>query len=951
MILQPRYRASFVCHFPLFVFLAWSPARPAAAAELAQPVLVADFTPGGGKADFRPEGILASGGKFYFSGSDVRHGIEPWVSDGSPAGTRLLGDLCPGTCWSYPENFIEVGDTVIFNTRFTETLYAVKNGKVEALAELGDPYPNFTRLGGILFVLYQQNYVRFVLRTDGTRAGTRLSQDFCSDLGCIWPEGLTAVGNRLYYWRLGQLFQMFAEGDSRPIAALTYPAYSFTPLDATRIVFNSCLEYLSSCPAWVTDGTSAGTRPLETEPDVDSIAYLFFPWRGRIYYINATFAIVSTDGTPEGTRVESDFVGNEPRVLAGNDDYLLYSFTSDSGPSGVATLLAVDTAGNQVELLGNVSRPELLGQLGSKIFMSYRREGSAFVAVTDGTPTGTFELVQGSASRSSTIFGGYLYFGLDAGPPIGPGLWRTDGSVAGTRQIDLGLFEPHSSFIEPYRVGNALLLFGELRFSRTPWRLDPVSFTAAPVDPAGRSLLVVAASENLLFAEENESGTRPLVAFTGTSLADLPVAGVEECTFGEDGRLYFSDAGPGQKIWESDGTVAGTRELIDFYPGWLPCRSPYVYCPFGAPQRITPSGNRIFFSKQLGFVDSVWVWEKGHPAARPLLASRIAFPIAAFGEGQAILRAFDPEELWISDGTDAGTRLLFAAPTGHSLSFARLLGSRLYFSLRSENTEWLWVSNLASGETERLTSEGVLILAPPIPVGDHVIFRASRVSSTWELGWSDGTPGGTRWLDLGRTFQRPGFDEDPFAIDRQNFVFGAAGDTAGQELWISNGYPAGTHRLTDLAPGAEPSSPNHFALAGRRLFFQANDGVVGRELWALDLPPLAPCTEDQVCLMDGRFEVEVTATTSTGVFRGHRAAGSADSGVFTFFSSDNWEVLVKVLDGCAINGQRWVFAAAATDVGFTLRVIDRTSGAEKVYTNSFGEPAVAVTDTAAFSCN
>ncbi len=39
-----------------------------------------------------------------------------------------------------------------------------------------------------------------------------------------------------------------------------------------------------------------------------------------------------------------------------------------------------------------------------------------------------------------------------------------------------------------------------------------------------------------------------------------------------------------------------------------------------------------------------------------------------------------------------------------------------------------------------------------------------------------------------------------------------------------------------------------------------------------------------------------------------------ESGLFWFFDDDNWEMLVKVLDGCGTNGHFWVFLAAATDV-------------------------------------
>jgi hypothetical protein len=60
-----------------------------------------------------------------------------------------------------------------------------------------------------------------------------------------------------------------------------------------------------------------------------------------------------------------------------------------------------------------------------------------------------------------------------------------------------------------------------------------------------------------------------------------------------------------------------------------------------------------------------------------------------------------------------------------------------------------------------------------------------------------------------------------------------------------------------------------------------------------------------------------------------RAAAVAltdESGTFSFFGSSNVEVTVKVLDGRAINGHFWVFAASMTDRPYTLTVIDGADG-------------------------
>jgi len=112
-------------------------------------------------------------------------------------------------------------------------------------------------------------------------------------------------------------------------------------------------------------------------------------------------------------------------------------------------------------------------------------------------------------------------------------------------------------------------------------------------------------------------------------------------------------------------------------------------------------------------------------------------------------------------------------------------------------------------------------------------------------------------------------------------------------------------------------------------------------------------TETELCLNDSRYEVEVEwrdfgDQTGSGKVAPLR---SADSGLLWFFSSNNWEMLVKVLDGCGINDNVWVFSAATTNVEYTLRVTDTETGMMREYFNPLGQAAAAITDTEAFSCS
>jgi len=107
----------------------------------------------------------------------------------------------------------------------------------------------------------------------------------------------------------------------------------------------------------------------------------------------------------------------------------------------------------------------------------------------------------------------------------------------------------------------------------------------------------------------------------------------------------------------------------------------------------------------------------------------------------------------------------------------------------------------------------------------------------------------------------------------------------------------------------------------------------------------------RLCLRGGRFAVEAEWQD----FGGHSGragvtgAATVDSGLLYFFSPDNWELQVKVLDGCPVNGRYWVFAAGTTNVAFTLRVTDLHSGETAAYDNPLGRIALTVADTTAFS--
>lgn len=117
---------------------------------------------------------------------------------------------------------------------------------------------------------------------------------------------------------------------------------------------------------------------------------------------------------------------------------------------------------------------------------------------------------------------------------------------------------------------------------------------------------------------------------------------------------------------------------------------------------------------------------------------------------------------------------------------------------------------------------------------------------------------------------------------------------------------------------------------------------------------LAGCVPgpETLCLGDGRFEARLTWRTRNGRTGPGKAVpvGSTSSGLFYFFREANWEMLLKVLPGCAVNGHHWVLFAAVTNVELNLTVTDTQTHLTRTYRNPQGQPADTVADLTAFPC-
>lgn len=222
---------------------------------------------------------------------------------------------------------------------------------------------------------------------------------------------------------------------------------------------------------------------------------------------------------------------------------------------------------------------------------------------------------------------------------------------------------------------------------------------------------------------------------------------------------------------------------------------------------------------------------------------------------------------------------------------------------------------------------------------------------------------------------------DGCALNDRFWVFAAATTTLGFDLRVEDTFAETTrvyanadhhaaNPVVDTAAFATcaldgPANVADATPATTTAAADAGDSFAESEAFAAVAPLAgAPCVPGakRLCIDgapgDRRFEVKLHYDTKLGGGASGDALatrlaplGIARGGVLSFGDASNPEVLVKVLDGCAVNGRRWVFAAATTTVGFTLTVTDTATGKAKSWTNPDQHTAATITDTAALACS
>lgn len=135
-----------------------------------------------------------------------------------------------------------------------------------------------------------------------------------------------------------------------------------------------------------------------------------------------------------------------------------------------------------------------------------------------------------------------------------------------------------------------------------------------------------------------------------------------------------------------------------------------------------------------------------------------------------------------------------------------------------------------------------------IVVNDLLFFWGSDGVHGGELWRSDGTENGTEMVRDIRPGSQGSIDSGPLFVTygipiseaykftkvKDKVFFFANDGTSGAELWTSDGTKAGTFLVKDINPGFAGSYPTHLVYTGDHLLFAATDATTGRELWMIN---------------------------------------------------------------------------------------------------------------------
>jgi large repetitive protein len=711
----------------------------------------------------------------------------------------------------------------------------------------------FVELGSqVVFAVEDGAHGHELWITDGTETGTRLLKDVCPGARSSAPVWQASTGLRMFFTA-----DDCAHGRELWVTDGTPEGTSFV-IDLTPGLTGSSVGWLttfgssvafSADDVWISDGTAAGTTRLTDLSPVLSYEQpaIWTAVGSQLFFIadDSPFGkeLWVTDGTLPGTHMVKDirpgsasaklidqrpiagamhFAAKDGRLFFGADDGMngFELWTSDGTEAGTTLLADITPGAASSSLSGFLTVGPVVyfaADDGTHGWELWKTDGTpaGTVLVKDIRPPGAFS--PGSSNpRDLTAVGSTLYF-MATDDADGTELWRSDGTEAGTTQVKDILPGPGNGLswynLTLLAVGDDLVFFADDGIhGMEPWVSDGTE--------AGTSLL----------ADVQPGANGSIFEIYGIAVDTRLVS---------EGRWYFRayESGWTAEVWTSDGTPAGTHRLKRIH-SQRSALEPFVNWIVPQSRPLADLGGTLIFQGNDGIGAELWRTD-GTAAGSVPLAEFVPGSAGALAQemtslGSSVL--FGVGDLYSTDGTSGGTGLVKNFDL-YLTEFTRL-GNLVLFSVDDE----LWRSDGTAPGTMGLRVSSLELPGGLEPLGAAVLFRGTTAASGQELWRTDGTEGGTvQVLDI---LPGTGSSSPEQITTAGSIAFFSAADGSGRELWKTDGTAAGTARVKDIRPGTASSmrlgwdhpeqSDERFATVGGTVFFPADDGAAGEELWKSD---------------------------------------------------------------------------------------------------------------------